>query len=209
MLRLQSLTGKLICISGLQGDLLEPFCPSSSLVTGKFYVSISSVPLVTLCLLLFTATCTSYHSYEGLVASNKQFWGCLWPANLQCDLIGFLVFTGTKLREMSNLSKNKQQSTWILSKWIISQSSFCQGTHRALHLYLVILYTVGCSMERWLDFQKSQYESVAEPEKGVRNLCSLTHPTNRSVLLQSVFEDVRKQNNRGTKGFFSLWLQRV
>lgn len=53
-------------------------------------------------------------------------------------------------------------------------------------------------------FQKSHYESVAEPEKGIRNLCSLTHPTVRSVLLRSDFEDMKKPSNWGTKVIFSL-----
>jgi len=42
-------------------------------------------------------------------------------------------------------------------------------------------------------FQKSPYESVAELEKGIGNLCSLTHPTVKSVLLRSIFEDVKKK----------------
>lgn len=40
-------------------------------------------------------------------------------------------------------------------------------------------------------FQKSQYESVAEPEKRTRNLCSLIHPVG-TVLLTGTSEDVKK-----------------
>lgn len=53
-------------------------------------------------------------------------------------------------------------------------------------------------------FQKSQYESVAEPEKRIRNLCSLTHPV-RTVLLIGIFEDVKKNKIISEQRvFFSL-----
>lgn len=69
-------------------------------------------------------------------------------------------------------------------------SSFCQGTHCALHLSYSFIYS-GLEHRVMTYFQKSQCEPVAEPEKGTRNLCSLTHPVRR-VPLTGIFEDVKK-----------------